>query len=303
LQGRSGSDGQCKLQVKDSFPRFSLLLLVIYFLILLQVKKPKPKSEVMAKDIINGYVTSETHGGITTIEFFHPQSNSLPRHLLEALANEIYDMGRDEGTRVIILRSGGEKAFCAGASFDELTRISDEKKGFHFFSGFADVINAMRKCPKLIIGRIHGKCVGGGVGLAAAVDYAIAVEGADIKLSELAVGIGPFVVGPAVERKIGLSAFSQLAIDASMWRNGDWARKKGLFSELHPTVESMDESILRLSTQLSKSSPDAMRELKQVFWNGTESWDELLYSRAEISGRLVLSQFTRDAIERFKAKA
>ncbi len=165
------------------------------------------------KDIINGYVEVETHQGITTIEFFHPQSNSLPRRILETLANEIHAAGVDRDTKVIVLRSGGEKAFCAGASFDELTTIQDEKKGFEFFSGFANVINAMRKCPKLIIARIHGKCVGGGVGLAAAADYAIAVEGAEVKLSELAVGIGPFVVGPVIERKIGTSAFSQLAID------------------------------------------------------------------------------------------
>jgi methylglutaconyl-CoA hydratase len=204
---------------------------------------------------------------------------------------------------VILLRSAGEKSFCAGASFDELTQIQDEKKGFHFFSGFADVINAMRKCPKLIIGRIHGKCVGGGVGLAAAVDYAIALEGADIKLSELSVGIGPFVVGPAVQRKVGLSSFSQLAIDAAMWRNADWARRKGLYAELHPTLESMEESISRLSNQLSHSSPEAMAQLKKIFWEGTEDWDSLLYSRAEISGRLVLSNSTKEAIAKFKTKA
>lgn len=251
---------------------------------------------------MEGYVKSETHKGITTIEFFHPQSNSLPHRLLEDLAREIHAMGMDEDTRVIVLRSAGEKAFCAGASFDELAAISDEKKGFEFFSGFANVINAMRKCPKLIIGRIHGKCVGGGVGLAAAVDYAIAIEAADIKLSELAVGIGPFVVGPAVERKMGTSAFSQLAIDASMWRNGDWARRKGLYAELHPTIEGMDESIERLANQLTHSSPEAMAELKKVFWKGTEHWDDLLCQRAEISGRLVLSQFTREAIAKFKSK-
>jgi methylglutaconyl-CoA hydratase len=257
----------------------------------------------MSKDIINGYVDLESHKGITTIEFFHPQSNSLPHRMLESIANEIHAAGTDKETRVIVLRSGGERTFCAGASFDELTKIDNEKAGYAFFSGFADVINAIRKCPKLVIGRIHGKCVGGGVGLAAAVDYAIAVEGADIKLSELAVGIGPFVVGPAVERKIGLSAFSQLSIDATMWRNADWARRKGLFSEVHPTVESMDESIGRLTTQLSHSSPEAMRELKQTFWKGTENWDELLCTRAEISGRLVLSSFTKEAIAKFKAKA
>ena len=257
----------------------------------------------MSKDLINGYVSVETHKGITTIEFFHPQSNSLPHRILEALANEIHDAGTDADTKVIILRAGGDKAFCAGASFNELTKIENQKQGFGFFSGFANVINAMRRCPKFIIGRIHGKCVGGGVGLAAAADYAIAAEGAEIKLSELALGIGPFVVGPAIERKIGLSSFSQLAIDATMWRNADWARRKGLYSELHSSVESMDESIRRLSHQLSHSSPEAMAELKKVLWRGTEHWDELLCERAEISGRLVLSHFTKEAIERFRTKA
>lgn len=257
----------------------------------------------MAKDMTNGYVSTETHNGITTIEFFHPQSNSLPRKLLGELAHEIHTAGIDKDTKVIVLRSGGEKAFCAGASFDELTRIEDKEKGYAFFSGFAEVINAMRKNQKLIIGRIHGKCVGGGVGLASAVDYAIATEAAQIKLSELAVGIGPFVVGPAVQRKIGMSAFSQLAIDATMWRNADWARRKGLFAECHPTVESMDESIQRLSNQLAQSSTEAMHELKKIFWLGTDDWDVLLNERAEISGRLVLSQHTKEAIAKFKAKA
>jgi enoyl-CoA hydratase/carnithine racemase len=257
----------------------------------------------MSKDLINGYVHVETHKGITTIEFFHPQSNSLPHRILESLANEIHDAGIDSEIKVIILRSAGEKAFCAGASFDELIKIQNEKQGFGFFSGFANVINAMRKCPKFIIGRIHGKCVGGGVGLAAAVDYAIAAEGADIKLSELAMGIGPFVVGPAVQRKIGLSCFSQLAIDATLWRNADWARRKGLFSELHSSVESMDESIRRLSHHLSHSNPEAMAEMKKIFWQGTDNWDDLLCERAEISGRLVLSHFTKEAITKFKAKA
>jgi methylglutaconyl-CoA hydratase len=257
----------------------------------------------MSKDIINGYVDVETHKGITTIEFFHPQSNSLPHRILEELANEIHASGTDPDTRVIILRSGGEKAFCAGASFDELSHIENEEKGFHFFSGFADVINAMRKCPKLIIGRIHGKCVGGGVGLAAAVDYAIAYQNAEVRLSELAVGIGPFVVGPAIERRIGSSAFGHLAIDATKWRNADWCKRKGLFAEVHETVEGMDESISRLSYELAHYNPQAMAELKKILWKGTENWDDLLYQRAEISGKLVLSQYTKHAIERFKAKS
>ncbi|MBD0377750.1 MAG: enoyl-CoA hydratase/isomerase family protein [Flavisolibacter sp.] len=251
---------------------------------------------------MEGYVKSETHKGITTIEFHHPQSNSLPHRLLEDLANEVHASGGDEDTIVIVLRSTGEKAFCAGASFDELAAIENKEKGYEFFSGFANLINAMRKCPKLIIGRIHGKCVGGGVGLAASVDYAIAVEGADVRLSELSIGIGPFVVGPAVKRKLGASAFSQLAIDATMWRNADWARRKGLYAELHPDIDGMDESVSRLANQLAHSSPEAMAEMKKVFWAGTENWDDLLKQRAEISGRLALSSFTKEAIQKFKAR-
>lgn len=252
--------------------------------------------------MVEAYVKSETHQGITTVEFFHPQSNSLPGKILNDLGVAITHAGEDPNTIVIILRSAGEKAFCAGASFDELIAIQNESEGLVFFSGFANVINAMRLCPKFIIGRIHGKCVGGGVGLAASVDYAIATEKADVKLSELAVGIGPFVVGPAVERKIGYSAFSQLAIDASMWRNADWARKKGLFAELHPTIEGMNESVRRLADSLMHSSPMAMAEMKKTFWRGTENWDKLLMERAAISGRLVLSDFTKKAIAKFKTK-
>ncbi len=256
----------------------------------------------MLTEVKEGYVKSEFHKGITTIEFFHPQSNSLPGRILEELAHAIHGAGNDDHTKVIILRSAGEKAFCAGASFDELKTIKDKEQGLHFFSGFAHVINAMRTCPKFIIGRIHGKCVGGGVGIAAAVDYAIAVEAVEIKLSELAIGIGPFVVGPAVERKIGLSAFTQLAIDAAMWRNADWARRKGLFAELHPTIEGMDESIQRLTNTLMQSSLVAMAEMKKAFWKGTEHWDKLLIERAAVSGKLVLSEFAKKAMEKFKAK-
>ncbi len=248
------------------------------------------------------YVKSETHQGITTIEFFHPQSNSLPGKILEELAKEIDIAGTHNETNVIILKSAGDKTFCSGASFDELMAIKNETEGLQFFSGFAHVINAMRKCPKLIIGRIQGKCVGGGVGLAASVDYAIATNKADVKLSELAVGIGPFVVGPAVERKIGTAAFSALAIDATMWRNSDWAMLKGLFSEVHESIENMDEAIFKLSNTLANSSPQAMAEMKKIFWKDTAHWDDLLIERAKISGKLVLSDFTKQAIEKFKKK-
>lgn len=256
----------------------------------------------MIEQIKEGYVSVERDHGITTIEFHHPQSNSLPGKILNDLASTIHSEGLNAATKVIILKSTGDKVFCSGASFDELASIETEEQGLKFFSGFANVINAMRKVPQIIIARIQGKCVGGGVGLAAAADYAIACESADIKLSELAVGIGPFVVGPAVERKIGLSAFSQLSIDATKWRPADWARKKGLFAELHTDITGMDDSINRLSTTLSKSNPAAMKELKKIFWQGTEHWDELLKERAAISGKLILSDFSKNFIAKFKEK-
>lgn len=250
-----------------------------------------------------GYVRSEVAHGIATIEFYHPASNSLPGAILSDLAKTINDIGIDEHVKVIILKSHGDRAFCAGASFDELMAISNEAEGKRFFSGFANVINAMRKCHKLIIGRIQGKAVGGGVGLAAAVDYAIATEEASVKLSELAVGIGPFVVGPAVERKVGVSCFSQLAIDATGWRSAEWAKKHGLYAEIHKNIEELDQAVKDLADRLAHSSPDAMAQLKKIFWHGTEHWDTILADRAAISGRLVLSDFTRNAINKFKAKA
>jgi methylglutaconyl-CoA hydratase len=256
----------------------------------------------MITEVKEGYVKTEKEHGITTIEFYHPQSNSLPARLLETLAQVIHSEGVNADTRVIILKSAGDNTFCSGASFDELEAITTEQEGLQFFNGFAKVINAMRKAPQFIIARIHGKCIGGGVGIAAAADYAIAVEGADIKLSELSVGIGPFVVGPAVQRKIGLSSFTQLTIDSGMWRSADWARRKGLYAELHPEATGMEESIERLSFSLSHSNPAAMKELKKVFWKGSEDWDDLLKERAAISGKLILSSYSKESIQKFKSK-
>ena len=251
----------------------------------------------------NGFVSTEiTTNGIGLITFGHPMSNSLPGHILQTLADTITTLASDERTKVLVLQSQGSKAFCAGASFDELISIQDLETGLAFFSGFAKVINACRKAPKLIIGRVQGKAVGGGVGLASATDYCFASTKADIKLSELAVGIGPFVVGPAVERKIGLSAMSELAINATEWRSAQWAKEKGLYTEVFEDEANLDAAMEALSAKLANSNPEAMKELKQIFWQGTENWDNLLLERAAISGRLVLSEFTRAAISAFKAK-
>lgn len=257
----------------------------------------------MSEAINQGHVSINVDEiGIATIEFGHPLSNSLPGKILRKLAETITEAGERSDVKVIVLRSSGDKAFCAGASFDELISIRDFDTGKVFFSGFAQVINACRKCSKLIIGRIQGKAVGGGVGIASAVDYCYATRSAEIKLSELAVGIGPFVVGPAVQRKMGLSAMSQLAIHATEWRSSDWACKNGLYADVFETEDDMDEEINRLSRVLAKSSPEAMTELKRIFWQGTEGWDQLLSDRAAISGRLVLSEFTTNAINSFKNK-
>ena len=246
------------------------------------------------------YVKLTKENGIGIIEFFHPQSNSLPANILSLLADTITNSGTDKDIKVIILKSGGNRVFCAGASFDELVSIKSEEEGEKFFSGFANVINAARKCPKFIIGRVQGKTVGGGVGMASATDYCFATKFASAKLSELSIGIGPFVVGPAVERKIGNSAFSAMTINATKWFDANWAREKGLYSEVFDSTEEMDKEINTLATILSNSNPEAMKELKKVMWKGTEHWDQLLKERAVNSGTLVLSEFTRNAINKFK---
>lgn len=243
-----------------------------------------------------GHVNTTINGGIATISFFHPAHNSLPANLLTALTEQITAAGNDPSVLVVILKSEGDRTFCAGASFDELKAVQDTVSGTQFFLGFANVINAMRKCPKFIIGRIHGKAVGGGVGLAAAADYCLATVNATIKLSELAIGIGPFVIGPAVERKLGLSAFSQMAINATEWCTAEWAKDKGLFTEVFESTERLDAYIAYFADKLVNSSHEAMRQLKAVLWQGTENWDALLEERAAISGDLVLSDFAKKAI-------
>ena len=246
------------------------------------------------------YVKQHTQNAIATIEFFHPAHNSLPGDILKKLAECIARAGADDGVKVIILRSGGERTFCAGASFDELVNIKDAESGARFFRGFADVINAMRKCPKLIIGRVQGKAVGGGVGLAAAVDYCLASKHAAIKLSELSIGLGPFVVGPAVERKLGVSAASQLAIDAASFYDAEWARQKGLYAQVLDSIEALDDAVQSLAKKLAGCNPEAIREIKRAFWQDAEHWDELLAQRAAISGRLVLSDFTKQTLRKLK---
>lgn len=245
------------------------------------------------------YVKHNIIEKVATIEFFHPKSNALPGHILAKLAQTITEMGQNEEVLVIVLKSGGDRAFCGGASFNELVAIEDEATGKQFFSGFANVINAMRKCPKFIIGRIHGKTVGGGVGVASAMDYCLATQYAAIKLSELNVGIGPFVVGPAVERKMGISAMSQIAIDANTFFSPAWAKQKGLYADVFDTVEELDEAVNVLAQQLCNYNPEAVKHMKQMFWRGTEDWDELLMERAEISGRLVLSKFTKEKLAEY----
>ena len=248
------------------------------------------------------FVKLNTKNGIGTIEFFHPQSNALPANILLQLASTITNAGEDKKIKVIILKSAGERAFCAGASFDELVAIDNIEDGKKFFSGFAQVINAARKCPKFIIGRVQGKAVGGGVGMASATDYCFATKYASAKLSELAIGIGPFVVGPAVERKVGSSAFNAMTINATKWFDANWAQEKGLYNEVFETTEEMDEQINLLSLKVAKYNPESMGELKKIMWKGTEDWDSLLLKRAEKSGKLVLSDFTKNAIAQFKNK-
>jgi methylglutaconyl-CoA hydratase len=247
-----------------------------------------------------GSLYTNIQNNIATVEFFHPASNSFPSELLNRLTTVFNELSSNKEVHIIILKSEKEKAFCAGASFNELISIANFEDGKQFFLGFANVINAMRKCSKIIIGRIQGKAVGGGVGLAAACDYCYATEQASIKLSELSIGIGPFVIEPAVTRKIGIAAFSELTLEATSWKTAYWAKEKGLFAKVFNSINEMDFEIENLTFNLSKYNFEALKALKNTLWNGTENWDNLLEQRAEISGNLVLSEFTKNALIKFK---
>jgi methylglutaconyl-CoA hydratase len=245
-----------------------------------------------------GTVTTHVADGVASVSFGHPKGNSLPGALLAELAAHISRLGPDPRARVIVLRSAGTGAFCAGASFAELSAITDPEGGTRFFMGFANLINAMRECPKLIVTRVHGKAVGGGVGMVAASDYALATTAAQVKLSELAVGIGPFVVGPVIERRIGVAHYAALSIDATGWRSAEWAHQRGLYAELHQDVAAVDARLMTLTNQLAASNPEATAAMKRVFWEGTEHWRELLKTRAGLSGTLVVTNPARQAIQR-----
>lgn len=247
-----------------------------------------------------GSLYTHISNSIATLEFYHPASNSFPASLLERLTNEFNKLSSNEAIKVIILKSEKDKTFCAGASFDELITISTIEEGKQFFLGFANVINAMRKCNKIIVGRIQGKAVGGGVGLAAACDYCFATVQASIKLSELTIGIGPFVIAPAIKRKMGTAALSELTLSATEWHNAYWAQKKGLYAKVYDTIDEMDKEIDYFTHNLSTYNPEALTEIKKVFWEGTDNWDDVLEKRAEISGNLVLSEFTKNALKKFK---
>lgn len=251
--------------------------------------------------VAGGEVRVRIADGIGTVEFHHPKGNSLPGSLLRRLASEITELGADESARVIVLRSGGAGPFCAGASFDELTRVSTPEEGREFFSGFSRVILAMIRAPKFVVTRVQGKAAGGAVGLIAASDYVLAASGASAKLSELAIGIGPFIVGAVIEKKIGLAGFQAMAVDAD-WRDAAWCERHGLYARLCDNTAELDDALDRQVATLAASNPDAMRELKRIFWAGTDEWDRLLDERARMSGRMVLSEFTRRAIARFNSR-
>lgn len=244
------------------------------------------------------YTAIQNH--IATVAFGHPASNSFPSVLLQRLTDEFTALGNNDDVHVIVLKSEGEKAFCAGASFNELLEVSNLEEGGAFFSGFANVINAMRKCSKLIVGRIHGKAVGGGVGLAAACDYALATEHSAIKLSEFTIGIGPFVIAPAVERKMGVAALAEMTIAADEWKNAYWAKEKGLYAKVFENTKDLDKEIDILTTKLAGYNPEALQAMKKVLWEGTENWDNLLSERAAISGKLVLSDATKEALAPYR---
>lgn len=251
---------------------------------------------------MEAFVKTTIQNKVAQIAFYSPASNSLASSQLKDLEQAILTAGANKEVNVIHLKSDGERAFCAGASFDELLAIEDLENGTQFFMGFANVINAIKTCDKIVVTSVQGKTVGGGVGIAAASDYVFATENASVKLSELAIGIGPFVIEPAVSRKMGLSNFTELTLNPQGWKSASWAKQSGLYHHVCESLEEMNKNVLVYLNKLASYNPQALKELKTVLWRGTENWSELLKERAAVSGQLVLSNETKKALSQFKNK-
>lgn len=247
-----------------------------------------------------GSVTTEIRTGFARIVFSHPAHNSMPSQLLSDLVRQIEEAGHNDEIGAVLLRSEGEGTFCAGANLDELLSIKEEETGKDFFMGFANVILAMRRCPKPIIVAVQGKAIGGGVGIAAAADYCLGCRASQVKLSELAIAIGPFVILPALIRKMGVAAAGQLSLDTE-WHTAAWGRDNGLFQRVYAGPEELFREARILAERVGKFNPNASARLKQSLWEDTDHWPALLAERAATTGRLVMSGEAKTALGNLKA--
>ena len=248
-------------------------------------------------DFVNAQVLNQ----ISHIEFGTSKSNSLPGEILELLAQTILSEAAKVDVKAIVLKSSGEKAFCAGASFDELLQIDELEISKKFFGGFAKVLNAMRTCGKLVIVRVQGKTTGGGVGIACGADYCFATKDSSLALTELNLGIGPFVIGPYVERKIGKSEFTAMAIDAD-FRSAQWAERNHIYHVVSDSIEEMDEKLTVFLDTLASRSADALALLKKVSWEGSEHFEKLMPERIQMSASLILEDSAKENINKIKER-
>lgn len=247
------------------------------------------------------FVRAELKNSVAEITFGTSKSNSLPGAILEKLAKTILEEGGKKEVKAILLKSEGEKAFCAGASFDELLEIAELETSKKFFGGFAKVLNAMRNCGKIVVVRVQGKTTGGGVGIACGADYCFATKHSALALTELNLGIGPFVIGPYVERKIGKSQFAAMAIDAD-FRSATWAEQHNIYHSVSDSIQEMDEKLDEFLLTLAGRSADALALIKKVSWEGTDHFYDLMPARIHMSASLILEDYAKENICKIKER-
>lgn len=245
---------------------------------------------------MDGNVQLEKNKKIGRIKFFHPKGNSLPSNLLDELVQAFEKSEKDPDIRVIVLESKGN-SFCAGASLKELKKLKNIDETTSFFMGFADLLNTIRKMSKFVLAKVHGKVVGGGVGLVAVCDYAFATNAALIKLSELSIGLGPYVIEPAVSRKIGTTAFTQLSLDSAEWKSAQWGLENGLYAKCVTDKKALDQTVINNAERLSNYDQQSLRHLRKLHWKDTNNWESLLPKNAKITAKLALSDFTQNKIK------
>lgn len=215
------------------------------------------------------------HNVVAQITLNRPEvRNAFDDTLIQSLTKAFTRLGKDANVRVIILRAEGS-AFCAGADLNWMQRSVD----FSFSENVQDahhlaaMLKAIYDCPKPVIARVHGAAFGGGVGLVAACDIALATESAKFCLSETRLGLIPAVISPFVVPKIGQTAARRYFLTAEVF-SATQAAHLNLVTEVASDEAALDALLAKIVGAILANGPEALSQSKVLLEQITHfAWD------------------------------